>query len=209
MTERGRLIVLEGGEGCGKSTQARRLADSLGALSTREPGGTAIGAGLRSLLLDTATRDLDVRAETLLMAADRAQHVATVIEPALAAGRHVVCDRYVGSSVAYQGYGRGVPIDDVIALSRFATGGLEPDLVVLLVVPAEVSARRVGADLDRFEAAGSGFHERVSAGFRAQADADPERWVVVDGVGSKSEVAERVRAVVVDRLGVGWWTGER
>lgn len=202
MSERGRFIVVEGGEGCGKSTQAKRLASTLGAVLTREPGGTDIGLALRALLLDPETRDLDDRAEMLLMAADRAQHVATVIEPALAAGRDVVCDRFVGSSVAYQGYGRGIPTEDVLAASRIATRGLEPDLVVLLVVSPEVSALRLGAELDRFESAGEGFHSRVLEGFGAQAEADPSRWAVVDGVGSRDEVARRIATVVAERLAV-------
>jgi len=196
-------VVFEGGEGCGKSTQSARLAARLDAVRTREPGGTTIGARLRELLLDPATVDLDERAEALLMAADRAQHVAEVIEPALAAGRHVVCDRFVGSSIAYQGYGRGLSVDDVAALSAFATRGLRPDLVVLLQVEASVAAVRVGTDLDRFEAAGDGFHARVAAGFAAQAAADPARWAVVDGAGTKAEVEARVAAVVAERLGVG------
>ncbi|MCC6226361.1 MAG: dTMP kinase [Microthrixaceae bacterium] len=202
MSERGRFIVVEGGEGCGKSTQAKRLASTLGAVLTREPGGTDIGLALRALLLDPETRDLDDRAEMLLMAADRAQHVATVIEPALAAGRDVVCDRFVGSSVAYQGYGRGIPTEDVLAASRIATRGLEPDLVVLLVVSPEVSALRLGAELDRFESAGEGFHSRVLEGFGAQAEADQSRWAVVDGVGSRDEVARRIATVVAERLAV-------
>lgn len=201
--ERGRLVVFEGGEGCGKSTQSARLAARLDAVLTREPGGTAIGGRLRELLLDPATSRLDERAEALLMAADRAQHVAEVIEPALAAGRHVVCDRFVGSSIAYQGYGRGLAVDEIAALSGFATGGLAPDLVVLLQVEASVAAVRVGTYLDRFEAAGDGFHARVAAGFAAQAAADPARWAVVDGSGSKAAVEARVAAVVTERLGVG------
>jgi len=200
MSARGRFIVVEGGEGCGKSTQAKRLAASLSAVLTREPGGTDIGVALRALLLDPATQNLDDRAEMLLMAADRAQHVATVIEPALAAGRDVVCDRFVGSTVAYQGYGRGIPTEEVLAASRIATRGLEPDLVVLLVVPPELSARRLGTDLDRFESAGEGFHSRVLEGFRAQAETDPSRWAVVEGVGTRDEVAQRVAAVVAERL---------
>lgn len=197
---RGRFVVFEGGEGAGKSTQAAALALRWGAVLTREPGGTDLGSALRQLLLDPTTATIDPRAEALLMAADRAQHVATVIEPALAAGRDVVCDRFVGSSIAYQGYGRGLSVGEIAALSGFAAAGLEPDLVVLLVVPASVSAARVGADRDRFEAAGDEFHERVAAGFEAQAATNP-RWVVVDGTGSLDEVTARVHAAVDERLG--------
>ena len=200
---RGRFVVFEGGEGSGKSTQSTRLAARLDAVLTREPGGTHIGAALRSLLLDPSTVGLVDRAEALLMAADRAQHVAEVIEPALSAGRHVVCDRFVGSSIAYQGGGRGLDAADVASLSTFATDGLAPDLVVLLVVPAEVSARRVGRDRDRFEAAGDDFHARVAADFQRQAAADPARWVVVDGDRPPAEVEAEVASVVATRLGVG------
>ncbi|HEY8524207.1 MAG TPA: dTMP kinase [Acidimicrobiales bacterium] len=196
----GRFLVFEGGEAAGKSTQAARLAERLRAVLTREPGGTAAGAAIRALLLDPDTPDLDDRAEALLMAADRAQHVAQVVRPALEAGRHVVSDRYVGSSLAYQGYGRGLPVDEVRRLSAWATRGLEPDLVVLLDVPAAVAADRAGARPDRLEAAGEAFHRRVAEGYRALAAADPGRWVVVDGCGAPDEVAARVWAAVADRL---------
>jgi dTMP kinase len=194
----GRFIALEGGEGSGKSTQAKLLADALGALATFEPGDTALGVGIRAVLLDPATASLDDRAEALLMAADRAQHVAEVIRPALARGRHVVCDRYFGSSVAYQGYGRGLSTDWIATLSAWATDGLMPDLTVLLDVPADVAAARASGKPDRFESAGDAFHQRVLDGYRALA-ADPS-WVIVDGAGPVDEVAVAVRAVVRDRL---------
>ncbi len=195
---RGRFIALEGGEGSGKSTQAKLLAADLGALATFEPGDTALGGAIRRLLLDPATSALDDRAEALLMAADRAQHVAEVIRPALEDGRDVVCDRYLGSSIAYQGYGRGLDPSRVAALSDWATGGLMPDLTVLLDVPEEVAEARLTSTRDRFEDAGHEFHRRVLAGYRALA-ADP-RWVVVDGTRSVEEVAVAVRAAVRDRL---------
>jgi dTMP kinase len=196
---RGRLIAFEGGEACGKSTQAARLATRLGAVLTREPGGTAIGERARDLLLDPAVVGLDAKAEALLMAAARAQHVAEVVRPALDAGQDVVTDRYAHSSLAYQGYGRGLPVDDLRQLSTWATGGLWPDVVVLLDVPDEV-ARSRSAFTDRFEGEGGGFHERVAAGFRELAAAEPDVWVVVDGVGSVDEVAERVWAAVQGRI---------
>ncbi|MFM7069427.1 MAG: dTMP kinase, partial [Actinomycetes bacterium] len=140
-------------------------------------------------------------AEALLMAADRAQHVAEVIVPALDAGRHVVCDRYLGSSVAYQGFGRGLPPDEIRHLSVWATDGLLPDVVVLLTVPSDVADRRLGGASDRIEDAGAAFHQRVADGFTAQAAEDPSRWVVVDGTGSKSDVAAAVWAAVSERLG--------
>lgn len=195
-----RFIAFEGGEGCGKSTQAARLADGLGAVLTREPGGTSLGERLRALLLAPETGDVEPRAEALMMAADRAQHVTTVVRPALQAGRHVVTDRFAGSSLAYQGYGRGLPLDEVAQLSRWATDGIWPDLVVFLDVPAEVAASRLGGELDRFEQAGGGFHYRVSQGFRELAAGEPERWVVIDGSGSIDEVAAAVRIAVAERL---------
>jgi dTMP kinase len=169
------------------------------AVLTREPGGTAVGEHVRSILLDPATIDLDDRAEALLMAAARAQHVAEVIRPALDAGRSVVTDRYAASSVAYQGHGRGLETDDILRLSTWATGGLRPDLTVLLEVDAAVARARLGV-LDRFEAAGEGFHRRVAAGFRAQADADPDHWVVIDGSAPPDAVETLVRAAIEERL---------
>ncbi len=203
---RGRFIVFEGGEGCGKSTQAALLAEHLGALATRQPGGTDLGGRIRELLLSSAepapgAPPLDDRAEALLMAADRAQHVAEVIEPELAAGRDVVCDRYIGSTIAYQGYGRGLDVDIVRAVSGWAAGGLWPDLVVLLVVPPEVAAARVGPARDRIEAAGEDFHRRVAEGFAAQAEDEPDTWVVVDGSGTVDAVHERVLDALDDVLG--------
>ncbi|HEX2062950.1 MAG TPA: dTMP kinase [Acidimicrobiales bacterium] len=195
---RGRLIAFEGGEASGKSTQAALLAEALGAVLTREPGGTAVGEQIRALLLDRLGPPLDPRAEVLLMAAARAQHVVEVLRPALDAGREVVCDRYAHSSLAYQGYGRGLPLDEVRRLSAWATGDLWPDVVVLLEVPDEVARARMGTP-DRFEAEDLHFHDRVRHGFRELAASDPERWRVVDGSGTPEEVAARVRAAVADR----------
>lgn len=205
------LVAFEGGEATGKSTQARLLAERLGAVLTREPGATPLGVAIRALLLDvgSAAREvaIDPRTEALLMAADRAQHVAEVVAPALAAGSAVVTDRYVGSSLAYQGHGRGLDVDDVARLSAFATGGLDADLVVLLTVPAAVrDARlqaRAGGALDRLEREGSSFHDRVEAGFLRLAHADPQRWVVVDGDGPVADVAARVWAAVEPRVRAG------
>jgi dTMP kinase len=197
----GRLIVFEGGEASGKSTQASRLAERMGARLTREPGGTSLGARLRALLLDPASADLDWRAEALLMAADRAQHVAEVIRPALDAGKDVVCDRFVGSSLAYQGYGRGLDVDDVWRLSAFATGGLEPDLVILLDVAPEVATSRIDRPPDRIETAGPDFHVRVRTGYLALAQADPQRWAVIDGSRPQDEVTEAITETIDQRLG--------
>ncbi len=195
-----RFIVFEGGEATGKSTQARRLAARLGAVHTHEPGGTDVGAALRALLLDLRTTGLDPRAEALLMAADRAQHVAEVVRPALAAGRHVVCDRYIGSTLAYQGYGRGLPVVELRRLSSWAAGDLWPDLIVLLDVPREVARRRSTATRDRMEAAGEEFHERVRRGYRELAGADPHRWVTIDGTPPPDEVEAAVWEAVATRL---------
>ena len=197
---RGRLIALEGGEACGKSTQAAVLASRLGAVLTREPGGTGVGEQVRDLLLDPAAGALDPRAEALLMAAARAQHVAEVVAPALAEGRDVVTDRFSHSSLAYQGHGRGLPLDEVRTLPDWATGGLWPDVVVLLDLPADEAGARRGRP-DRFEAEGDGFHHRVIQGFLALAEAEPATWRVVDATGTVEEVAGRVWAAVSEVLG--------
>ena len=196
-------VAFEGSEGCGKSTQARRLADELGAVLTRETGGTAIGRRLREILHDTSVTGLNDHAETLIVAADRAQHVAEVVRPALAAGRHVVSDRSVWSSLAYQGHGRGLSVDEVRAVNTWAIGDTWPDLVILLTVPPELTAERMSRrELDRFEQAGAAFHARVDAGFAAMAAADPGRWVVIDASGPVDTVAGLIRAAVRERLGV-------
>lgn len=196
-------IALEGSEGCGKSTVATRLAASLDAVLTRETGGTDIGQRIRGILHDTAVRDLSFRAEALLAAADRAQHLHEVVRPALAAGRHVVSDRSVHSSLAYQGYGRQLDVGEVRRLNEWAIDGLWPELVVLLDAPAEVLARRMrGRALDRFEQEDDGFHERVREGFRTMAAADPQHWALVDASGPLDTVTDAVRAAVRDRLGI-------
>lgn len=196
---RGRFLAFEGGEASGKSTQSARLATRLDAVLTREPGGTPAGAQLRGVLLDPATQLVD-RAEALLLAADRAQHVAEVIAPALAAGRHVVTDRYAGSSLAYQGFGRGLPLDEVRHLSEWASGGLWPDLTLLLDVPLELAAERQTGRPDRLEAAGRDFHRRVGDGFRELAAQSGDGWVVVDGTLEPDEVEKLVWSAVVERL---------
>ncbi len=188
----GRFIAFEGGEGSGKSTQAARLAQRLGAVLTREPGGTEVGARLRSVVLDGDDHPLGPRTEALLMAADRAQHVAEVVRPALDDGRDVVSDRYSGSTLAYQGYGRGLDVGELAWLSTWAAEGLEPDLVLLLDVDQDAAAARRCRPRDRMEAAGDTFHQRVVAGYLALAAADPARWVVVDGSGTVDEVSDRV-----------------
>ena len=196
----GRFIAFEGGEGCGKSTQAARLARRIGAVLTHEPGDTPLGAAVRRILLDAADLDITARAEALLMAADRAQHVQALIRPALELGQTVVTDRYLGSSIAYQGYGRQLPPAEIASLSEWATESLWPDLVILLQVPGSVAERRTGGPRDRLEAAGTAFHRRVHEGFLQQAIADPDRWVLVDGTGTEDEVAEQIWQVVSIRF---------
>jgi dTMP kinase len=192
-----RFIVFEGGEGTGKSTQAALLAARLGAVLTHEPGGTVVGARIRAIVLDPGVgTTLDVRAEALLMAADRAQHVAEVIRPALAGGVDVVSDRFAGSTLAYQGFARGLPIDELSRMSAWATDDLEPDLVILLDVPESVAASRMVGAPDRMEAAGDEFHRKVAEGYRALAASQPGRWVVVEGSGTVEEVEARVVGVV-------------
>ncbi|MGH9116936.1 MAG: dTMP kinase [Acidimicrobiales bacterium] len=200
MTARGRFIALEGGDASGKSTQAALLAAHLGARCTREPGSTELGERVRQILLHVDDVHLDPRAEALLFAAARAQHVAEVIGPALAAGETVVADRYIASSLAYQGFGRALGVDDVRRINDWATAGLWPDLIVLLDVPADVAATRFGGDRDRLEAAGHDFHQRVAEGYAELAAAEPDRWIVVDGAAGVDVVAARVRDAVDRRL---------
>ncbi len=199
---RGRLIALEGIDGCGKSTQARLLADHLGAALSFEPGATTLGASLRALLLDPALPVVTARAEALLMAADRAQHVAEVLGPALADGRWVVTDRFSASTLAYQGFGRGMDLDELGWLVGWAAGGLRPDLNVLVDVPVRTAVeRRSGGRGDRFEGLGEEFQQRVAEGFHRIASEDPAAWVVVDGARPVDDVAAEVRSVVLSRLG--------
>ena len=203
VTGLGRYIALEGAEACGKSTHAKRLAADLDAVLTRETGGTRIGTAIRSILHDTDNHELSDHAEVLLIAADRAQHLAEVIRPSLQRGRHVVSDRSAYSSLAYQGYGRGVPIDVVRSTSDWALDGTWPELVLLIDVPPEVLAQRMSSrNLDRFEQADAAFHQRVRRGFAEMAEADPQHWLVVDGTGPQDDVAALIRRTVRERLGI-------
>ena len=199
------FLTLEGGDAAGKTTQAVALERWLTergrtVVRTREPGGTALGAEIRALLLHGG--EVAPRAEALLYAADRAHHVATVVRPALERGDVVVQDRYLDSSVAYQGAGRVLDAEEVRGLSTWATEGLLPDLTVLLdLEPAEARRRRGDrAAEDRLESEQDDFHERVRAAFLALAAAAPERFVVVDAALPEQEVAARIRAAVEPRL---------
>ena len=196
-----RYIALEGLEGCGKSTHTKRLGESLGAVITREPGGTRIGSLLRGILADTENTDMSPRTEALLMAADRAQHMAEVIRPALERGQHVVSDRSIYSTLAYQGYGRRLGTPDLLSISTWALDGRLPDLVVFIDVPTAVLNERLAKrNLDRFEREGAAFFARINDGFHELMESDPARWVVIDGTAPKDDVEAAIRAQVRDRL---------
>ncbi|MDQ3627968.1 MAG: dTMP kinase [Actinomycetota bacterium] len=199
-TEHGLFLALEGGEGAGKSTQAHRLADWLGGAGhdvvlTREPGGTSIGASLRRIVLDPATGDLSPRTEALIYAADKAEHVDTVLVPSLAAGAVVVTDRYVDSTLAYQGAGRSLCVQELEAVARWATRDLRPHLTVLLDVDPRTGRRRFERR-DRLEAEPLEFHDRVRQGFLDLAAADPAHYLVLDAAGDVDAVATRIQARV-------------
>ena len=193
-------IAFEGGEGSGKSTQAALLAKRLDAVLTREPGGTDLGKRLRELLLDADTIGLSPRAEALMMAADRAQHLDEVVVPSLVAGHHVVSDRSAYSSMAYQGGGRELGLETIRVLNELAVGGRWPDLVVMLRVDREVASGRLDRALDRFEREDEAFHHRVATAFDQMAADDPDRWLVVDGQGTVAEVADRLWSALQPRL---------
>ena len=207
------FVALEGGDGAGKSLQVDLLAEKLRAAGlagvagapelvvTREPGGTELGRAVRQVLLHG--QEMVPVAEALLYAADRAQHVAQVIAPALARGAVVITDRYVDSSLAYQADGRGLGVTGVQGINDYATGGLQPDLTVVLDLPVEVAARRravAGKAPDRLESAGQRFHQAVAAGYLALAARCPERYAVVRADGLPEVVAERVFAAVAPLL---------
>jgi dTMP kinase len=202
---RGMLIAFEGGEGAGKTTQARLLAiwlreQGYDVVATQEPGATKVGMRLRALLLDTTHTGLSARAETLMYAADRAEHVESVIIPALERGTVVVTDRYVDSSIAYQGRGRNQPVSEVAELNRWATGGLEPDLTILLDLPPAEGLGRRSVSADRLEAEPADFHERVREGFLAQAQANPGHYLVLDATQAPAELSGQIQDRIRDLL---------
>ena len=196
----GYLITVEGPDGSGKSTQARLLAEHLGAIYTREPGGTDLGEKLRDMVLDTNREELSDRAEALMIAAARAQHVEEVVRPAIEQNKTVVSDRFLESSIAYQGYGRGLGPEEILDISIFATQGLKADLIVLIDVAAPLAANRRGKNLARIENAGDDFHSRVMNAYRLMASDDPERWIVIDGSGTVDKVSQQVIDEVEARL---------
>lgn len=213
------FITLEGGEGAGKTTQQALLAERLqkegyACLCTREPGGTALGQELRALLLHGDP--ISPLAELLLYAADRAEHVQTRIRPALAAGQVVICDRFTDSTLAYQGYGRGLDLDLIRQLNQLATGNLQPHLTLWLDLPLQVGLERArsrqsthlsgtesiaSSPVDRMEQAQLPFHQRLYQGFQELAATEPQRIVRIDAQGSPEEVARRIWAAVKSRLG--------
>lgn len=203
MSQRGILLAFEGVDGSGKSTQARRVAHDRNALFTFEPGASALGAQLRTWLLDAAT-PMTPTTEALLMLADRAHHVATVIEPALAAGHDVVTDRFVGSTLAYQGYGRGVDLRALEVVTALAVGDCRATLTVLIDVPVEIAHARRGVDMtDRFESSSDRFHEAVRQGYLELARKRGESWIIIDGSLDEGSVS---RAIDESVAALAWST---
>ncbi len=190
---KGKLITFEGSEGCGKSTQAQLLVDFLKsrgmpAQLLREPGGVVISEKVRGILLDKANSEMNRECETLLYMAARAQLVEEVVAPMLKLGTVLVCDRFLDSTLAYQGYGCGVDIDTIKVIGAFATGGVSPDLTFLLDLPVEEGLRRRGGELDRIELRSLDYHQRVRQGYLEIARLEPERVVVVDGRQPKEDI---------------------
>jgi len=206
------FITFEGPEGSGKTTQIRLLVEWLreqghDVVLTREPGGTDIGNQIRAVVHDPHNTAMDASAEILLYSADRAQHVAQRIRPALAAGKVVISDRYADSTLAYQGYGRRLDMEALRAITAFATGGLTPDLTFYLDITSEEGLRRKqrgGDEWNRLDAESSEFHQRVRAGYLELVTQEPHRWAVIDGNRSVEEVQAEIRARVEERLGIGY-----
>jgi dTMP kinase len=204
-TEAGFFITLEGPEWSGKSTQSRRLEARLnlgsGVLTTREPGGTELGEQLRTTLLGTARLPLSAWSEALLFTAARAQHVEQVIRPELAAGHIVVCDRFSDSTLAYQGYGRGLDLTLLARLQELVTVGARPNLTFLLDLPVEEGLRRIPRYArDRLDSETRAFHRRVREGYLQMAAAEPKRWVTIDGSQHPDAVADQILEIATQRL---------
>jgi len=212
---RGLFVTLEGPEGSGKSTQLPLLVRWLeqrgyGVLHTREPGGTPISERIRDLLHDPAHTEMTARAEILLYSAARAQHVEERIRPALEQGRIVLCDRFFDSTYAYQGYGRGLDLEALHTITRFATGGLVPDVTLYLDLEPEVGLgrrRQGGGEMNRLDREALDFHRRVRLGYLKLAAAEPDRWITLDGAGTIQEVQETIRMALNPIL--RGWTGLR
>jgi len=213
----GVFITLEGVEGSGKSTQMKFLADYLRGrgyrvLITREPGGTQIGDKIRDILLNPEFKEMDYRTEVLLYAAGRAQHVSQVIKPALKLKKIVICDRYIDSSLVYQGFGRGLTLEDILNINKWATQDLEPDLTILLYIPVEEGLRRATeVYADRIEREGIEFHRKVHEGYRELARKFPKRYYVVEALGDPKEIhreiVKRVETLLKTkkRIGLKWY----
>jgi dTMP kinase len=202
----GRFIVFDGPDGSGKSTQLRRFAEHCEAQDVtpelvREPGGTPIGEAIRGVLLDPRYAEMELRCEMLLYMASRSQLMTERIRPALDAGRFVLADRFISSTLAYQGTAGGLDPEEILAVGRVATGGCWPDLVVIFDVDEETAASRLPADLDRMELKGAEFHRRVRQGYLAQAERDPKRHLVIDATRSEDEVFASLVEGVAERLG--------
>jgi dTMP kinase len=207
MIARGKFISLEGGEGAGKSTLLAGLREHIerngvSLVQTREPGGTTVGEAVRAIVLDPAQRGMAAETELLLMFAARAQLVREVIEPALAAGRWVLCDRYADASHAYQGGGRGQPTERIAELERWACMGVQPDLTLLLDLPVATGRARAAGrgDADRIEVEADAFFERVRARYRERAAAEPERFRTLDAGQSPAQVLAAATMAVEDQL---------
>lgn len=197
------FITLEGPDGCGKTVQSKRLAEHLRSqgmdvLMTREPGGTEIGDQIRQVIMSLENRQMDPRTEFLLFTASRAQLVKEVIRPHLESGGVIVSDRFYDSSFAYQGYGHGLPLDELRAITAFATGGLVPDLTLLIDLPADagLARRKSGGQWNRMDAYDLEFHRRVRAAYREMAKIEPERWRTVDGDRTQAAVQADLQAAV-------------
>jgi len=209
VSERGRFITLEGGEGVGKSTQAKRLAEAIRArgksvLETREPGGSAGAEAIRSLLMTGDADRWSARAEALLFAAARADHVSKTIRPALNAGQWVICDRFLDSSRAYQGGADGIADADLLGLHQIGSEGLLPDRTLLLALPDEKGSERAllrdQGETDRFGARNADYHAHVTEAFQRLATQEPGRFRVIDASGSPEDVTERLVGAIVDLL---------
>ncbi len=212
------FVTFEGLDGSGKSThlaRAVRWLESTGVpfLVTHEPGGTAIGDGIRGVFLDRAHGAMDPKVELLLVFASRRQHLVEVIEPALAAGQHVLCDRFTDSTIAYQGYGRGIDLDTVAAVDRLATGARRPDLTLYFELTAELArkrghsgARQKSGRADRLDSESLAFYARVREGYRALAEAEPDRYRIIDSSTAKEETERAVRIALAALVPAGGGT---
>ena len=202
--QKGLFITFEGADGCGKTTQLNLLKDYLTAkgyavILTREPGGKGLGEKIREILLNYDGKVAD-RCESFLFLADRAQNIETIVKPAIESGKIVLCDRHTDSSVAYQGYGRGLDIDQIKMLNNLATGGKQPDLTLVFDVDIETSMQRVGNEKDRMESSGKEFFNRVRNGYLEMAKQEPERLKIVDSTKSIDEVHKRVIEIILPYL---------